>query len=730
MKNIALILITLFSATQVTAQNKITSEVKGDTTIYRLTIDYKTVNFTGKNIKAMAINNSIPAPTLEFEEGKYAVIYVTNNMDVESSVHWHGLILPNYQDGVPYLNSPPIKPKQTHRFEFPLKQSGTYWYHSHTGLQEQRGVYGAIIIKPKEKTFDYDYDLSIVLSDWTDEKPKSVLKNLKRGNEWYTIKRKITQPLSKTIPNRAFGAQLKLWSKRMPGVDISDIAFDAFLTNGKQKQTYPQYKSGDKVRVRLVNASAATYFWITIGGKAMLISSDGIDVVPVHREKVLHAIAETYDFIITIPESGAVEIRATAQDGSGHISTILGSGTITKALVLPAPNYMEMLKKMGTMKMSNDTKAMQMEEDSGTMKSEGMNHDHQNMKTDTAEIKNMDKGMKMNDEFSYDYLKSPVETVIYSNLPTNEIELNLTGNMLRYIWSLNNKVLSEVDKIKIKRGEKVRITFNNKTMMHHPMHLHGHFFRVLNANGEYSPLKHTVNVPPMGSITIEFDANETGDWFFHCHILYHAKSGMARVFSYGDSRNSKMSSFPLKSLTKKDKTIYSWGEATIASHMVALELMASNTYNQFNLDAAYGWNKNIEIGADYERYLGTYFRAYAGIELENETKNSVDAIETVGRIGVRWLLPFFIESDLNIDTELRPQIGFSTAVPIFPRLELQGMWQMQTDFGWRNDLPSNTDWEQEYTWNIGAEYVLAKYWSLSASYDNRFGIGGGITVRF
>ncbi len=746
MKSVVLNLIAFLFVINIIAQEKIIPEISGNTVTYRITIDEKMVNFTGKEVEAMAVNNYIPAPTLTFTEGQNAVIYVTNNMKVETSVHWHGLILPNFQDGVPYLNSPPILPGKTHKFEFPLTHSGTYWYHSHTGLQEQRGVYGAIMIKPKKQKLDYDYDLTLVLSDWTDEKPYSVLKNLKRNNEWYAIKRKTNVSLANAIANNALGAQLKLWSKRMPGVDISDVAFDAFLINGKPAPTYPQFKAGDKVRIRMVNASAATYFWITIGGKQMLIASDGVDVVPVHRDKVLHAIAETYDYIVTIPESGAVEVRATAQDGSGFTSAILGSGTIEKAKVLPPVDYIKMLKQMGNMKMGGSMKMdekmsmkkeMEMEEmpmhKKDSMPKMKMNDKHQHhkmdmMKSDATKMKGMN--MQMNKEFSYDYLKSPVKTTIHSELPTNEITLNLTGNMLRYVWSLNGKVLSEVDKIKIKRGEKARITLNNKTMMHHPMHLHGHFFRVVNANGEYSPLKHTVNVPPMGSVTIEFDANETGDWFFHCHILYHAKAGMARIFSYGDPRDPRMANYPLKQLTKADQKIYTWGETTVASHMASLELVATNTYNQFNVDAQYGWNKNVEIGADYERYLGTFFRAYVGIEAENEVEDSLDEITAVGRAGVRWLLPFFIDSDLGIDTQLRPQIQFSTAIPIFNRVELQGMWQMQADFGWKNDLPADTNWEREYVWSVGAEYILGQYFSLSASYDNRFGAGGGLTVMF
>jgi len=320
--------------------------------VYDLTIDYKTVNFTGKDIKAMTVNGGIPGPNLEFNEGEFAIINVTNKMDVETSVHWHGLILPNFYDGVPYLTTPPIKPGETLQYKFALKQSGTYWYHSHTGLQEQRGVYGSIQINPKETNLEYDKDLVLVLSDWMDENPKSQLKNLKRGNEWYLIKKGQIQSWDKIIKKDAVGAKLKMMWQRMPDMAILDNYYDKFFVNGQSTQDYNDFEPGDKVRVRFVNASAATYFWLTFGGNdPILVASDGLNVVPIQKNKTLIGVAETYDFIVTIPDNAKLEIRATSQDGSGQASAYLGDGDMLKAPVVPEPDLIESMKRMMAMDM-------------------------------------------------------------------------------------------------------------------------------------------------------------------------------------------------------------------------------------------------------------------------------------------------------------------------------------------------------------------------------------------
>jgi len=747
--------------------------------VYDLTIDYKTVNFTGKDIKAMTVNGGIPGPNLEFNEGEFAIINVTNKMDVETSVHWHGLILPNFYDGVPYLTTPPIKPGETLQYKFALKQSGTYWYHSHTGLQEQRGVYGSIQINPKETNLEYDKDLVLVLSDWMDENPKSQLKNLKRGNEWYLIKKGQIQSWDKIIKKDAVGAKLKMMWQRMPDMAILDNYYDKFFVNGQSTQDYNDFEPGDKVRVRFINASAATYFWLTFGGNdPILVASDGLNVVPIQKNKTLIGVAETYDFIVTIPDNAKLEIRATSQDGSGQASAYLGDGDMLKAPVVPEPDLIESMKrmmamdmkmgapaakfnpsktdsikymkkyamKMDRMSMNDDMKAGDVSKKTDPM---NMNQDQMDMKMGDKSMKNGEKkDMKMgyiipkdkvigdnmktggNPEFNYNYLRSPEPTEFESDKPVKEMLFNLTGNMNRYVWSINGVPLSETDKIKIKQGEVVRITLNNLTMMHHPMHLHGHFFRVLNENGEYSPLKHTVNVAPMQKVVIEFDASEQGDWFFHCHVLYHLGSGMARVFSYDTPRDERLKDYPLKNLTNEADHMFTWGEVTAASHMTELFYTATNIRNQFILRGEYGWNENLEAEFTYERWLNSYFRVFGGVNMENEMEDSLDEIGTTGVIGVRYLLPLLVDSDLRIDNKLRPTISLSTATMIFRRVAVFGEYEYQMDFGWVNDFEDGTDFEEETVWKVGLEYVLSRNFSLMGNYDNRFGAGGGLSLRF
>lgn len=729
---------------------------------YYLTIDEKIVNITGKEVMGMAINGTIPGTTLRFTEGEYAKIHVTNNMDVETSVHWHGLLLPNFYDGVPYLNTPPIAPGESFTYEFALNQSGTYWYHSHTMLQEQSGVYGSIVIEPKEETLEYDKDLVIVLSDWTDDNPMNVLRNLKRGNEWFGIKKGTATPLNRVIAQGALGAQINFWRQRMESADIADVYYPAFLTNGQKINEYPEFMAGEKVRIRMINGAASTYFWLTFGGETpLLVSSDGLDIVPVQKDKLLFSIAETYDFIVTIPEDGKIEIRATAQDGSGQTSALLGEGMLMAAPDVPRPDKIQMMIDMAGMDMRMGAPAlkanpnederfamrekygMQME-DMGNMN--GMSHEDmqqqdtmpnnvmENMNTmHQGQIK-MDDGsmasMKMGNDFSYDFLRSPDKTTYPEGTPIKEILLNLTGNMNRYVWSMNGVPLSETDKINIREGEVTRITLNNLTMMHHPMHLHGHFFRVLNKNGEYSPLKHTVNVPPMQQVTIEFYGNEYGDWIFHCHVLYHMMGGMARVFSYDTPRDERMDDFPYSELIHETDMFYTWATLDAASHMSSINLVSSNIRNQFNLSAEVGYNENLEAEFSYQRYLYDYASVFAGVNIENTFRDSLGAFDVIGVGGFRFLTPYLFNLDVRVDTKLRPRIGIGRSIMLFPRFSVFGYYEYQADFGAITDFEDEVNYESEIVWNAGAEYLLSKNVSLTGSYDNRFGAGGGLSIRF
>ena len=509
----------------------------------------------------------------------------------------------------------------------------------------------------------------------------------------------------------------------------------------------------------------------------------------VKRNKTFIGVAETYDFIVTVPQEGTMEYRITAQDGSGQASAYIGKGTVLPAMDIPKPDKIGMMQKMAKMDMkmgahalkyrpskderfemkeeygmqmdnmqgvNDDTKMnhstmpgmnmskpkdsmgmtkMDMKMDHSKMEEMGMNKDStnsdmkphmskdaaskDNSKIEDAKMGHMEamkmEGMDMFAEYNYDYLKSPNKTIYNKDVPVKKILLNLTGNMNRYIWSMNGVPISETDKIKISSKEVTRITFNNLTMMHHPMHLHGHFFRVLNENGEYSPLKHTVNVPPMQKVTIEFYGNngdEVGDWFFHCHILYHMMGGMARIMSYDTTRDPRMNEFPVSKIVAETNKWYSWGMVDVASHTTGFNFTTSNIRNQFNASFEYGWNKNLEGEFTYERYLHDYLRVFGGVNIENETGDSLDEFSTTAVVG------------------LRPRIGVGRSIMIFPKLSIFGYYEYQIDLGFVDDLPINKDFTSETVWSAGAEYMLSRNFSLMGSYDNRYGAGGGLSIRF
>ncbi len=757
--------------TQSVIAQEIIPQINGDSIIYNLTIDHQMVNFTGKDVMAMTINQGIPGPVLRFQEGKHAVIHVKNEMDVETSIHWHGLLLPNYMDGVPYLTTPPILPGGSITYHFPLLHSGTFWYHSHTGLQEQKGIYGSIIVEPKEKTFHYDHDLVLVVSDWTNDTPHHVLKNLKRHNEWYAYQIGNAPSLFRSIRKGTLNAQFKLWSMKMPGMHISDIPYDAFLMNGAEEMVYDEYEPGDVVRVRVINAGASSYFWLHQGGGHLeVISSDGNDIQPAHAPKVLIGNGETYDFLVTVQEGKSLEFRATAQDVTGFASAFIGNGDRIYAEDIPLPDYDVLGTEMARMHAGEHGHDMNMKaEETGIM----TEYEHSSMMAPTDDHNQMDHSMhtvqqeeksnahamhnmdleSKNDEvtdhsmhttedmtspmtmwdvgYSNALIKAPESTVIHSGDSVRSLVFNLTGNMWRYIWSINGKTLSESDKIRINKGEVVRITLNNTTMMHHPMHLHGHFFRVLNGNGEFSPLKHTVDVPPMSRVTIEFAANEEKDWFFHCHILYHMKSGMTRVISYnGSERDQRLAPFALSNIYKPDRTWYTWGTATGSSSFGELSLTSTNTRNMVEFLGEYGWNEKYELKANYQRFTGEYFRWMAGINVESKSHSVTDEPEVSARIGVKYLLWYILDTEFNIDHELTPEIGLKLHLPLMQRLMVNGHFEFHTEKGIYEMIDEEKVLETEQTLTTGLEYLLNKNFSVLAEFDTRFGFGGGLSWRF
>ncbi len=305
---------------------------------YQLTIAREEVQLTGKPVRAMTINGVIPGPTLRFQEGDIARIHVHNRMNVDTSVHWHGILVPPDMDGVPYISFPPIQPGATFTYEFPIRQSGTYWYHSHTNLQEQSGVYGPIVIEPRSKGPRADRDHVVLFSDWTDEDPHQVNRTLKRGSEWYAIQKGSGQSILGAARLGLLGDYFRRELQRMPAMDLADVAYDRFLANGRP-ETFLSAKPGETVRLRVIDGSATTYFHLEFaGGPMTIIAADGQDVEPVHQNRFLIGVAEVYDLLVKVPTSGAYEFRATAHDGSGYASVWIGDGDRHPAPAVPKPN--------------------------------------------------------------------------------------------------------------------------------------------------------------------------------------------------------------------------------------------------------------------------------------------------------------------------------------------------------------------------------------------------------
>ncbi len=649
---------------------------------YTLVINYKDVNFTGDTVKAMLINDSIPGPTLRFNEGDFAKIHVRNEMDVETSIHWHGILLPNLQDGVPYLTTPPILPGTTYTYEFPIIHSGTYWYHSHTGLQEQRGVFGAIVIEPETPDIKTDLDYVVMLSDWTDEDPDEVLRTLKSGNDYYSLKKGSMQSLLGAAKANALRDVMKSSWMRMPPMDVSDIAYDRFLINGRSRDEL-KASPGQTVRLRIINGSASTYFYMQFaGGDMRIVSADGVNVNPVNMQRFLIAVAETYDVIINVPENGSYELRATAQDGSEHASLFIGSGKQIAAPDIPKPNLYRMHGGEHG-KSGNDMS--------------GMTHSGGMM-------------MPMNERPlpPYDNLRSPVSTAIPKEYPVREIRLELTGDMERYVWSINGKTLNEADMIKIRRGENVRFVLVNKTMMHHPMHLHGHFFRVVNSYGDYSPLKHTVDVPPLGTQIIEFYANEEKDWFFHCHVLYHMKAGMARVVSYEGSELDPAIADIRPNLFKEHW--YLWSDISLLTQMTEGMVVAADTRNTISASWEAGWDEDYEAEFTYERYFNRFLQAFAGVVLTDGEQDHR------GIIGLRYLLPFMFKSTVWIDTEGEVRLALENEIQLTDRLYAFGEVQYDT--------------ESKEEWMVGSGYIINKHFSILGQYHSEYDFGIGLNIRY
>ena len=751
---------TLFSIQFLSAQK---------TVRYDLYVRDTIVNFTGKEKRAIAVNGQIPMPTLTFTEGDTAEIYVHNELKESTSMHWHGLFLPNKEDGVPYLTQMPIKPHTTHLYKFPIIQHGTHWYHSHSGLQEQIGMYGSFIMHKKKddpsfrKGIDDLPSIPIVLSEWTNYKPENVHRMLHNASDWFAIKKGTTQSYAEAIKARHLGTKIRNEWKRMLAMDVSDVYYNRFLINGKNESQLTQFKAGDKVRLRIANGGASTNFWLTYaGGKITVIASDGNDLEPIEVDRLLIAVSETYDVIVSIPsDSTSFEFLATSEDRIKSASLYLGNGIKQLDSPLPKLKYFEGMKMMnGMMKMNGDLDDMGMQmslnqmdmnvvmypEITGEVKKkkehnmEDMQSDSSDKKTD-HEMKGMDHGNHqmynsnaMSDitTLNYTMLKSPTRTNLPKDAPIKELHFELTGNMNRYVWSLDNKVVSETDKILIKKGENVRIVMFNGSMMRHPMHLHGHDFRVLNGQGDYSPLKNIIDIMPMETDTLEFYANAEGDWFFHCHILYHMMSGMGRVFTYENQPKNPLitnTKVARRGLNSDDRKFHFMGENDIATNGNDGQLMFQSTRWSIGTEWRLGYHD--KHGYETETHVGRYIGKmqwlmpfvgfdwrYRKLGIDEKEENIFGQTNTKDNrtqvsLGVNYTLPMLIIAQAGVyqDGNVRLQL-MREDIPVSKRI--------------RAGFMVNTDME----YMIDLRYILNKNMGVRAHYDSDMGYGVGFTLNY
>jgi CopA family copper-resistance protein len=516
---------------------------------------------------AIAINGTIPAPLIRLKEGQDVRLRVNNHLDEDTSIHWHGLILPFQMDGVPGISFPGIKAHSTFDYEFPLKQAGTYWYHSHSGLQEQLGHYGPLIIDPAgSDPVSYDREHVIVLSDWSFLHPHRIFTRLKQEGGFFN-RQKLT------LADRLSGKTEQLSDEdremfarmRMDPTDISDVTEAAyrFLINGHspQENWTGLFRPGERVRLRIINAAAQTTFNLRIPGLPMtVVATDGIDVRPVEIDEFQIGNAETYDVIVQ-PGDQAYTFVAETIDRSGMGVATLAPRAGMRATIPPLRERPTLtMTDMGMMDHSSphtpaegasaaDHAAMGHTIPGASTSAAPMNHSNMDMRDKSKVDFPVGVGVDAIAPMPMNRVGHPgigLENVghrvlAYTDLvslqprsdarqPTRKIEIHLTGNMERFMWSLDGEQLSEnPEPYRFARNERVRMRLINDTMMTHPMHLHGHFWEIVNGHGIHQPLKHTVRVSPGGYIDLDLTADAPGDWAFHCHLLYHMHAGMMRV---------------------------------------------------------------------------------------------------------------------------------------------------------------------------------------------------------
>lgn len=516
---------------------------------YRLVITEKSIYLVGKPQEAVVANDSFPAPTLHWREGEHVELQVTNAMQQQTSIHWHGIVLPYKMDGVPGVSFDGIAPGQTFTYQFQVKQHGSYWYHGHSGMQEQQGLFGAIIIEPNHTQQKVDRDYVVMLSDWPAADPHRTLARLKKQSDYYNFQKRTVADFFSDSEGSGFWetiADRLAWGQmRMEPTDIADVtgATYRFLINGRTPemgQTY-LFKPGEKLKLRFINASAMTHFDVRIPGLNMqIVAADGQAVAPVDVEEFRIAVAETYDVLLQPQTEQAYSVFAEAMDRSGYAHASLTPREDLRATA-PAlrPMTLLTLADMGGVHAEHgrhdtnaahtiETHAAQTAPSQASMANE--NHSAHASQQAKQQVHAAHANLPVHPVLDYRNLKAVTPEHGLMGSPDREITLRLTGNMHRYIWSFDDVKYADAEPIRVKLGERIRLHYVNETMMNHPIHLHGLWQYLDNGNGMYNPKKHVINVKPGQTVSVDVPADAEGDWAFHCHLLYHMDTGMFRKF--------------------------------------------------------------------------------------------------------------------------------------------------------------------------------------------------------
>lgn len=526
-------------------------------TDFDLSIGQLPVNFSGQPRQAMTVNGSLPGPLLRWREGDRVTLRVRNRLHQMTSIHWHGIILPADMDGVPGLSFEGIEPGGLYRYSFPVKQHGTYWYHSHSGLQEQLGVYGALVIDAREpEPFTYDRDYVVLLSDWSDEAPEQILRTLKKQSDYYNRHKRTLADFIEDVGRDGWAATVAertMWAQmNMTPTDLADVsgATYTYLLNGQAPDNHwtGLFRPGERLRLRLINASAMTYFDLRIPGvKMTVVAADGQHVEPVSVDELRIAVAETFDVLVQ-PSAGAHSLFAQAMDRSGYALGSLSSVPGLKARA-PAldPRPLLPLEDMGMASMPGMDHAEMPGMRHESMAMPGMDHSAMSSQiphpaSETAnplvDMQAMNPQPRLDDPglglrhngrrvLTYADLKSTFADPD-GREPSRTLTLHLTGHMEKFAWSFDGIAFAEAEPLRLEYGERVRIELVNDSMMSHPIHLHGMWSDLEDEHGRFQVRKHTIDMPPGTRRCYRVTADALGRWAYHCHLLYHMESGMFR----------------------------------------------------------------------------------------------------------------------------------------------------------------------------------------------------------